>query len=246
MLNISNIILLGGRSKRFFDAGYDRPKAFLKVGKSIMIKKVTSSLSLNNELIFLCQKKIAKRYSLIGFLKKNYPKFKIKYINKVTNGQATSCIKALELVKKKQAPFYVFSTDSYFKFNKKKINSLLKKKNIIIFVKKVKKIKNHDYNKYGWVKLNKNKPIGISCKKVISKKPWEDLSIVGSFGFPSKKIYEKYYKILIKNKIKVNNEYYIDSICDLMIKNNEKVLTISVNNFMDFGDPILYEKNKQS
>ena len=95
---------------------------------------------------------------------------------------------------------------------------------------------------YGWVKTDlKNNAIEVSVKIPISTNPYEDHAIVGTFWF--KKV--EYYKIglqnLLKKKITVNNEYYIDSLMGELIKMGLRVKVFEVNNYICWGTPDDYK-----
>ena len=61
--------------------------------------------------------------------------------------------------------------------------------------------------------------------------------MVGTFYFKSASIYNNLYDSLIKNDIRVNGEFYVDSLVDIALKKNLKVQYFNVNKYISWGTP---------
>ena len=91
--------------------------------------------------------------------------------------------------------------------------------------------KNH--KQFSWVKRVKDK-YKISLKKnFINKK--DSKVLIGSFVFKNKKIMKKLINYIFKRKIKIKNEYYIDSIISIAQKLDYKLGSIQVNKYVSWG-----------
>ena len=89
----------------------------------------------------------------------------------------------------------------------------------------------------------KNKIIKSSCKKRASNNPKKDWIIIGAFVFKNKNIFEILLKSLFKSKLKVNNEFYLDSCIYIALKLKLKVSFIKVKNYISWGTPKEFNNN---
>ena len=134
------------------------------------------------------------------------------------------------------------------KYSNKIFKSRIKSSDLVVWTfKDVASIKKNP-NAYGYVKSIKNDFISkTTCKKVLSNKPWEDDAIIGTFTFKKAKTFIDKTKLLIKKKIKVNNEYYLDSLINFFINSKLTAKKFKVSKFEGWGTPFElknYKKNK--
>ena len=107
--------------------------------------------------------------------------------------------------------------------------------------------KNHISSKnnpqmYGWVSVDiNNNASGVSVKTPISDNPYEDHAIVGTFWFRKVEYFNNALQSLKDKNIRVNGEYYVDSLLDELIKFNFNVKVFEVDNYVCWGTPNDYE-----
>lgn len=77
----------------------------------------------------------------------------------------------------------------------------------------------------------------VSVKKPISENPDQDHLLVGTFWFRNVQILDDAIAELIATNVRVNNELYLDSIFDYMIKKGLRVRTIPLDGYINWGDP---------
>jgi hypothetical protein len=129
-------------------------------------------------------------------------------------------------------------------YDQNKYQKLIEDKNVdaIIFT-----FRNHVSSKsnpqmYGWVKTDhKNNAISVSVKVPISKKIHKDHAIVGTFWFKKVEFFNQGLKNLIDKNIKINNEYYVDSLMGELINLGLNVKVFEVDNYLCWGTPNDYE-----
>ena len=90
---------------------------------------------------------------------------------------------------------------------------------------------------FGWVSGKRNKIINIECKKEASKKVINDYVIVGTFAFKNKKILFNSIRNIISNKVKINQEYYLDSVLKNIFSRGFKVFNYVVDKHVSWGTP---------
>lgn len=244
MTRVINIMPMAGLGKRFIDSKYNLPKPLISVKNKPMFIQAAKSMPKSDLNIFICNKKLVDNYKVKKILEKEFKnKFKLVTIKKTTTGQASTCLLAKKYLKKNDKIF-VHSCDNLIKFNTNFIIKDLKKFDGIIYTAKPNKTHLQNINSFGWVNLKKNKIHNISCKSKASPFPKKDFVIVGTFAFKDKAIFSKLIKQLIKSKLKINNEYYLDMVFKLAVNKKYKIKNFKVKTYRSWGTPEELEKWK--
>ncbi len=96
-------------------------------------------------------------------------------------------------------------------------------------------------NSYSYVGLAAGDPFAlidrVSVKKPILSNPLEDHVLVGTFWFRSGALLEDEIRRLIKSGLRVNGEFYLDSVFEAMIQRGLKVRNIPLEGYIGWGDP---------
>jgi NDP-sugar pyrophosphorylase family protein len=237
------LIPLAGKGSRFSTLGYKKPKPLLEVSGKPMIIQAANSLPKSQKLIFVVLKEHLKNYPLKKILKDEFINSKIVSLEDTTQGQAITCSLGLK-DEDINSPLLIAATDNSMIYDQNKYQKLIEDKNVdaIIFT-----FRNHISSKsnpqmYGWVKTDhKNNAIGVSVKVPISKKTCKDHAIVGTFWFKKVQFFNQGLKSLIDKNIKINDEYYVDSLMGELINLGLNVKVFEVDNYLCWGTPNDYE-----
>lgn len=237
------LIPLAGRGSRFSELGYNKPKPLIDVSGKPMIIQAANSLPSSQTKIFVTLKEHWIKYNLNKILKNYFNNSKIISVDQVTEGQAITCslgLKNLDV----NLPLTVSATDNGMIYDQKKYQELLKDEQVdaIIFTFRHHVSSKMNPQMYGWVKTDKNNSAThISVKQQISEDPYEDHAIVGTFWFKKIEYFNQGLESLIKKDIRVNNEYYIDSLMDELINLELNVKVFEVEDYICWGTPNDYE-----
>ena len=241
-----NVIAMAGSGQRFINQKFKTIKPLIIIGNKPMFYYATKSLPVSKKNIFICSKKVTSDNKFKHYINKFFKNSKVVKIKKKTNGQATSCKLASNYLKDDDIVTYG-SCDFSFNFDEKKFNQLIKSNDLIVFVYKSKNENIINYTEYGWLKKEKNNSVKkISCKKKVSNNPKNDYVITGNFTFKNKKIFHRCYNEMIKQKYKINNEYYMDMVAKCALNLDYKVKYLLVKDYQNFGTPrelFRHEKN---
>jgi len=240
--NSITLIPLAGRGSRFAKVGYENPKPLISVSGKPMIIQAANSLPNSENQIFVTLQEHLDNYELENTLKNEYINSKIISINEVTEGQAITCSLGLKDADT-NASLLIAATDNGMIYNKVKYQELIEDESVdaIIFT-----FKNHISSKnnpqmYGWVKTENNRATGVSVKVPISDDPYNDHAIVGTFWFKKVEYFNKALKSLIDKNIRVNGEYYVDSLMGELIELGLNVRVFEVDDYICWGTPDDYE-----
>ena len=240
--NSITLIPLAGRGSRFVKEGYKKPKPLLETSGKPMIIQAARSLPNTKIKIFVTLKEHLRDFPLKNVLEDEFNGCQIVSINEVTKGQAITCSLGLKEVDN-EASLLIAATDNGMIYDQVKYQKLINDKNIdaIVFT-----FKHHISSKtnpqmYGWVKNDGNNAVSISVKAPISKDPYNDHAIVGTFYFKKVKFFNQALEsLLIKGNL-VNGEYYVDSLMGELIELGLNVKVFEVEDYICWGTPNDYE-----
>ena len=100
--NFNNILLIAGDGSRFKERGYSVPKPLLPIKKIPMMIKASSVFNFKDRVIIVSRKKHYAEFKIREIFKKNLKLFKILKLKRKTDGQATSCYRAVKNIKNKK------------------------------------------------------------------------------------------------------------------------------------------------
>ena len=174
----------------------------------------------------------------------NEDKKDLTILDKMTEGQAITTGLGLESLEAGK-DIVVSSCDHAIVLDSAKWKNFKNLKNIdaAIFV-----IKNfpgtlRSPNSYAYVEVDQadasdfKKVKNVSVKKPVSDKPSNDFLLVGTFWFKNKDIAEKGIKAVVDKNIRVNNEFYLDSVFTELLAQGLTVVTIPLDGYINLGDP---------
>ena len=240
------LIPLAGRGSRFSKLGYKDPKPLIEVSGKPMIIQAANSLPKTQSIIFVTLREHLENYNLKYILKDEFQDAKVISVDEVTKGQALTCSLGLKNLNDNSS-LLIAATDNAMIFDQKKYLQLIddEKVDAIIFT-----FRNHISSKinphmYGWVKIDgNNRAINVSAKVPISKNPYDDHAIVGTFWFKKIKYFNEGLRSMIQKDIRINDEFYVDSVMDELIKIGLNVKVFEINDYICWGTPNDYETFK--
>ena len=237
------LIPLSGRGSRFVKVGYKDPKPLIEVSGKPMIIQAANSLPNTYEHIFVTLKEHLENYPLEITLKNEYRDSKIISIDEVTEGQAITCFLGLKDVDNNSS-LLIAATDNGIIYNHEKYQKLIEDESAdaIIFTFRHHISSKNNPQMYGWVKPDdKDNATGVSVKVPISDNPYEDHAIVGTFWFKKVEYFNKALRNLLDKNIRINGEYYIDSLMGELIELELNVKVFEVDDYICWGTPDDYE-----
>ena len=168
------------------------------------------------------------------------PREEIKLISleQVTEGQAISAKIGLESINEaKPIPVNVLSSDNAFTpqiFSVAASEGL--EHDIVVWTSDVYPISLLNPKQYAWINL-KDKKV-VKKDRPVNFENWQ--MITGNFTFRDCKTALRLIEELVAKNIRVNHEFYLDSLIELAFAQGMKVATINVDNFIAIGTPEEY------
>ena len=233
--NINILIPMAGLGSRFSNRGFKKIKPLIEVAGVPMIKKAIDSLNIHGTFIFIVRTN-ENLNELKKYLLEFKPVCKIVDVSELTEGSASSCYLAKELINNDNE-LIIANCDQCLEWNSKLFLDETRKRNLDCSVLTYKS----DSNKNSFIKTDENgKGTLIREKEVIS-----DKALVGVHYFKHGKLFVESYEDIYNKKIKFKNEYYVSTVCNNMIEKGLYVGNISLRKEDEFhclGTPDDYFK----
>lgn len=232
-----NLIPMAGEGKRFKDAGYKIPKPLILVSGKLMIIKAADSLPIADKWIFVCRKEHIADYGIDKVLKAYAHNVVIIAVDKLTEGQANTCLLAKDLINNDEE-LLIGACDNGMIWNKNEFEKLRKEADCLVWTFRNNVAVKNKPQAYGWVIVDDKDNISkISVKIPISDNPIKDHAIVGTFWFKKGKIFIEAVENMIKKNIKVNNEFYVDSVINEVIESGYRTKVFEIEKYICWGAP---------
>ncbi len=244
------LIPMAGAGKRFSTAGYKESKPVIKTTdhhtgvKLPMVVCATKDLPFveidGSNLIYI-DRDFHKAQNVEEEIKKYYPKALFVTSDKLTEGQACSCLLAEKYIDNDE-PLLIAGCDNGMIFNQDKLNDLTNKCDVIAFTYTNCPAVLENPCAYGWYGCDEDKKItDISIKKPLSDDLLNDHAVVATFWFKSGKIFVESAKKMIKENDRINNEFYVDEVVKHAKELGYDVRLFDIERYIGWGTPKDYE-----
>lgn len=228
-MKINVLIPMSGRGSRFLET-HERPKPLIEIKPNLtMIEFVVQNLNINGKYIFLVLKDHYDKYNLSNILKSLSDNVEIVIVDSVTEGAACTTLLAKELIND-DTPLLIANSDQYIDdWNFGDFIYSMSKDNldggVVTF--------RSTHPKWSFAKLDSNGFI----TEIAEKKPISDLATVGIYYWSKGSDYVKYAEQMIRENIRVNNEFYVAPVYNEAIADCKRFKTFDVKRMMGLGTP---------
>lgn len=232
------LVPLAGKGERFQEI-YSIPKPLIPISGHPMVVQAIRDLPQSEKQVFVCLKAHLDRSSLVEELKKNWPKCEIISLENSTEGQAITCELGLKN-ENLESPLLISACDNGCVWNQEGYKKLREdlSNDVIVW-----SFRNHPSSlrnpqMYGWLKTDaEDNILEVSVKKALSGDPKTHHAIVGTFYFRKANLFTKAFHKMIKDNIRVNGEFYVDSCIDILVKMGYKAKVFEVDHYVCWGTP---------
>lgn len=242
------LIPMAGKGSRFAEVGYLTPKPLIPVSNKPMVVLACDNLPAAARYVFVAQKEHLDNSQLKGILTEQFPNVSVVAIDGITAGQASSCqlgIDGAEPPIDPEGSLLIGACDNGIVYDQSKWQALMADQSIDMAAFSFRNHPSSERNPqmFGWLKIAEPKqsefPVitGVSVKKAISDNPRNDHAIVGAFFFRKAKYFDQAMKAMLEQDIRVNGEYYVDSMVGVLADSGLKCVAFEVVDYISFGIP---------
>lgn len=236
---------MAGEGTRFSKDGYKLPKALIPVSGEPMIVQVIRSLPQADKWVFVVRKEHVETYNIDMVIQNEIPGAVIIPLDATTEGQASTCMLALQDVPDDEEVF-IAACDNSFLYNEEKFNTLRTREDVeaIIWTFSEDKLLTDNPEAWGWLRVAEdNETIeDVSVKIPVSDNPYTDHAVVATFYFKRAGEFKEAYNTMYEEDYRINGEFYVDSMPIFYNKLGKKSVLFDVDLYVGWGKPSdLYE-----
>jgi NDP-sugar pyrophosphorylase family protein len=241
------LIPMAGKGSRFAEVGYLTPKPLIPVSNKPMVVLACDNLPPAARYVFVAQKEHLDNSQLKGILTEQFPSVSVVAIDGITAGQASSCqlgIDGAEPPIDSESSLLIGACDNGIVYEQSKWQALMADQTIDMAAFSFRNHPSSERNPqmFGWLKVDDESaefPLitGVSVKKAISENPRVDHAIVGAFFFRKAKYFDQAMKVMLEQDIRVNGEFYVDSMVGVLVQLGLKCVAFEVVDYISFGIP---------
>ena len=232
-----NLIPMAGAGQRFVDAGYKTPKPLIEVDGIPIAVQAAKSLPTADHWIFICRDEHILKHGIDKVLKHHFPSSDIISVRYLTDGQASTCLLAKDLLRPEDQ-LTIGACDNAMEYDSDLFEKKITQNDAIVWTFRNNSAVLLNPKAYGWVEVDETeKALKVSCKEPISNKPLADHAVVGSFSFKKAETFLHCVKTMIKKNRRINNEFYLDVAIDECILLGYVVRPIEVRKYVCWGTP---------
>lgn len=244
------LIPMAGEGQRFQEKGYKLSKPLIPVtdwktgSKTSMVIAAINDLTFRNSKsqIIIVDRLHHKAQGIENEIQTHYPQSQFITLDKVTEGQAATCLKAKSSIPPEEE-LLIGACDSGMILDEAEFQKQKEKADVLLFAFRNYPCVEDNPQAYGWIHLKDQKNVDyVSVKKALSPTPIKDFAIIGAFWFKKAQYFFEAIETMIKNNDKVNNEYYIDQAINYAIKKGLQVHIHEPKRYFNWGIPEAYEE----
>ncbi len=225
-LNI--LIPMAGAGSRFTQAGYTFPKPLIDVQGKPMIQVVAENLNIKANFIYIVQKEHRQKYNLDTLLNLVTPNCKVVEVDELTEGAACTALLAKDFIDN-DSPLFFANSDQFVEWDSNeffyKMNETEADGGIVTF--------KSTHPKWSFAKVDNQGFV----TEVAEKNPISDLATVGFYYWKHGSDFVKYAEQMIKNNIRINNEFYVCPVYNQAIKDGKEIRTFDILKMWGLGTP---------
>lgn len=243
------IIPMSGLGSRFKNAGYDDPKPLIMVDGKPIIEHVVNLFPNEKNISFICNDKHLKETDMKNVLKHICPTGNI-YEVPVEGRQGPVHATSLIFDNINDNEEVIVSYCDYGTWwNYEKFLEDTRKKNSDGAIACYKGFHPHMLGTDNYAFLKETQKESLLMEKIQEKQPFtenrmNEYASNGTYYFKSGKIMKQYFNELMNLEMKVNNEYYVSMVYNLLVKNNLIVSIFEIEHMLQWGTPYDLENYK--
>lgn len=231
------LIPMAGEGSRYKKEGYTTPKPLIPILEKPMVVRAVEALPNSQKQIFICRDFHIKEYQIDQEIKKYYPQSEIITIDKLTEGQASTCLLAKDFINNDEE-LIIGASDNGMIWDRNTFDNVKQDADCIVFTFRNNVTVVPKPEQYGWVEANDTGDVSkVSVKVPISDTPINDHAIIGAFWFKKGVHFVEAAEKMIKENRRINNEFYVDECINDLVELGYKVKVFEVDHYICWGTP---------
>ena len=237
------LITLAGQSKRFYNAGYKKPKFLLPIGSSTVISEVVKKFDDNDTFHFaLTEEQITENHNLKDYIKNLRKNIHLNIIKSHNLGPVYSALQAKSI--RDDSSIIISYCDFLIDWDYKKFKREIYGYDGAIVSFKGFHPSSFTGTLYCYLKIKNKLITELREKKSFTTKPSDEFASTGIYYFKNFGIFKKngYRTLKDKKMIKKYKEIYVSLPYIYLLSEKKNILNFEVERFVSLGTPKDYEE----
>ena len=249
------LIPMAGEGKRFSDTGYTVHKPAIptysrRTGVEVpMVVAATEDLphiDAPDTVLTYVNREFHKDDGIEDVILTYYPDAKFITAEKLTEGQACTCLLAKEFIDN-DIPLLIAGCDNGMVYDLANFDSLTAQCDALVFTYRHNEAVLMNPKAYGYVTTNADgNATGVSVKVPISDNPMNDHAVVSTFWFKRGSDFVTAAEAMIAVNDRINNEFYVDQVVKYLLRMNLDVRIFEIDRYIGWGTPFDYENYQKT
>ncbi len=241
---------MAGAGQRFADAGYRVHKPAIPTidrydgTEKPMVVCATKDLpgvAADGSNVIYVDRTFHREDGVEDAIRAYYEKAQFITIDRLTEGQACTCMLAKEYVNPEEE-LLIAGCDNGMDIDRAAFEETKRACDCIVFTYRHNEAVLQNPNAYGWMLTDEAGNItGTSIKKAISDTPMEDPAVVATFWFRKAKVFFDATEKMIRENDRINGEFYVDQTVKHVIDLGYRAKIFDINRYVGWGTPADYE-----
>jgi NDP-sugar pyrophosphorylase family protein len=234
----TTLIPIAGLGTRFSQAGYALPKALIPVDGRPMFLRAREDLPASAHTVVVLRSDMPDFGHIKSALLKADPDCALKVLPGPTEGQAVTCLEAMDLIDA-DTMLTIGACDNGYIWDHAKFDALLADSSIdfIIWAQRNYPAGGRHPEMYGWVDVDTDGTLKAVSVKMPLENPGKDPVVTGAFTFRRADDFIRAAKRMIARNGRVNNEFYVDECCNDALALGLKGVIFEVDSSICWGTP---------
>ncbi len=231
------LLPIAGAGQRFVDEGFSLPKALVPVGGRAMAVASAGSLPQADRQVFVLRADLAHVQDIVGALKENFPNGEVVMMERLSEGQAITCLEGLSAVAP-DMPLTIGVCDTGLIYNPATFQTVMDDTDadVVVWGFRGHAMARRRPQAYGWIQAKNGEITNISVKTPLSDTATDPV-VTGVFTFRRAADFRACVDRLVAAGKRINNEYYVDSCINEAIALGLKVRLFEADAYLCWGTP---------
>lgn len=240
--DVQIIIPMSGVGQRFINAGYKDPKPLIMVDDKPIIEHVVNLFPDENDVIFICNNEHllnTDMYNILNIISENCEIYGVP--NEGRQGPVHAVSLMFEFIDDEKEVIVSYC-DYGTHWDYEKFLKDVRSNDADGAIACYKGFHPHMLGKDNYAFLKETEENSMWMDEIKEKEPFtnnrmNEYASNGTYYFKSGKLMKKYFQQLIDENLKVNNEFYVSLVYNLLRNDNLKVRIFEIDNMLQWGTP---------
>ena len=232
------VVPAAGEGRRFAEAGYEVPKPLVPAAGAPMVVRAVRDLPAADRVVFVVRAEHVRDYRIDEQLRRHFPGCRVVTVEGVTEGQACTVRLAADALEP-DWPVIVAACDNTHVYDRAKLARLMADPAVecLIWTYRGDTRVLAAPEQHGWVRVDGDRVVEVSCKRPISDAPLEDHVVSGFFSFRTARGMIEAIDRMVEADVRVGGEFYLDTVPNLLVADGRDVRVFEVEKYIGWGTP---------